>query len=114
MPVSLSLSTDQPDELEKALRTAHSLWQNQSKWNERIRNYAVQELLPLKNDAWLGEGEAELSADQFDGRMMLESVTVYPDGSFEFWHNDGDLFWGHSIQIGGTLSEGPTQADIPG
>ena len=74
----------------------------------------MQELLPLKNENWLDEGEAELSADQFKSRMTLESVTVEPGGSFDFWHNDGDLFCGHSIQISGSLSEGPTRADIPG
>jgi hypothetical protein len=29
-------------------------------------------------------------------------------------HDDGDLFWGHSIQVTGTLDEGPTDADISG
>jgi hypothetical protein len=74
----------------------------------------VQALLPLKNESWLAEGEVDVTADQFKGRMALESITVHPDGSFEFWHNDGDLFWGHSIQISGCLSKGPTGADIPG
>jgi hypothetical protein len=46
--------------------------------------------------------------------MTLESITVTPDGSFDFWHNDGDLFYGHSIQVSGNLSQGPTHADIPG
>jgi hypothetical protein len=46
--------------------------------------------------------------------MRLKSVTVYPDGSFDFWHDDGDLFWGHSIQVSGDLLDGPTHADIPG
>jgi hypothetical protein len=43
--------------------------------------------------------------------MTLEAITVYPEGSFDFWYNDSDLFWGHSIQIGGDLTE---DADIPG
>ena len=46
--------------------------------------------------------------------MKIESITVHPDGGFEFWHNDGDLFWGHSILISGSLVEGPNSADIPG
>ena len=74
----------------------------------------MQELLPLKNENWLDEDEAELSPDEFKDRMTLESITVYPSGSFDFWHNDGDLFWGHSIQISGNLSDGPKHADIPG
>lgn len=46
--------------------------------------------------------------------MTLEGISVDPDGSFDFWHNDGDLFWGHAIQISGSLVEGPTLANIPG
>jgi hypothetical protein len=34
-----------------------------------------------------------------------------PDGAFEFWHNDGDLFWGHSILIVGSLEEGLTDGE---
>jgi hypothetical protein len=47
-------------------------------------------LLPLKNDNWLDEDEAELTADRFEDRMTLESITVRADGSFDFWHKDGD------------------------
>ena len=46
--------------------------------------------------------------------MTIESVTVYSDGEFEFWHSDGDLFWGHSIQVSGNLSDGLTDIDTPG
>lgn len=55
-----------------------------------------------------------MTAEQFKARMKLEGITPHPDGPFDFWHDDGDLFWGHSIQISGNLSEGPTHADIPG
>jgi hypothetical protein len=46
--------------------------------------------------------------------MTWAAVTAHPDGSFEFWHDDGDLFYGHSIYIRGSLSGGPNRADIPG
>jgi hypothetical protein len=113
-PVSLNLSVKEPAKIQEALTTAHSLWECQSVWNRRVRNYAVQALLALKNKSWLAEDEMDLTAEQFEQRMALESITVYPDGSFEFWHDDGKMFWGHSIQISGSLSEGPTDADIPG
>lgn len=46
--------------------------------------------------------------------MKLESISIQPNGEFEFWHNDGDLFYGHSIQISGSLEKGLTHSDIPG
>ena len=46
--------------------------------------------------------------------MTLDAITVYPDGAFDFWHHDGDMFWGHSIQVSGSLSEGLILADTLG
>ena len=112
--IRLSLSASDDVSLQAALQTATELWNDQSTWNQRIQEYAVQELLDLKNSAWLEEGENSLSSDDFTSRMSLESITVSPDGKFDFWHDDGDLFWGHSILVSGTLNDGPTDADIPG
>lgn len=46
--------------------------------------------------------------------MELESVQVYGDGRFEFWFNDGGLFWGRAIHVTGSLTEGPTGAQMEG
>lgn len=113
-PVSLAISAREPDEVQQALAAAHSLWASQDRWNRRIRDFGTKELLAVKNANWLDEEDTELTPDQFKSRMTLEAITVYPDGSFEFWHNDGDLFGGHSIQIGGSLTDGPTDAGIHG
>jgi hypothetical protein len=112
--VSLNLMAEKPTDHQAALKVAHALWDAENSWSARIRDYAVCKLLPLKNDNWLDEDETEITADQFNERMSLESVTVYPDGEFEFWHEDGDLFWGHSILIKGSLLEGPTEAGLHG
>ena len=93
---------------------AHSLDLGQEEWNRRIRDYAVKELLAVENESWIDQDEPELTPDDFKDRMTLESITVDPNGSFDFWHDDGDLFWGHAIQIGGNLAEGPKYADTPG
>ena len=65
-------------------------------------------------DSWLEEDEEELDAEKFEARLELESIEVRPDGEFCFWFEDGDLFWGHSITVEGTLEGGPEQADIQG
>jgi len=112
--VRITFDTDDSQDISAGLKVAEKLWNDQSTWKTKIDAFAVQELLPLKNDNWLGDDEAPLTPEQFKSRMTLESISVHPDGSFEFWHDDGDLFWGHSIQISGSLDEGLTQADIPG
>jgi len=114
--VDLMAVTDESGSPAAAFATARSLWDQPEAWTRRVEEFAVQELLPVKNENWLDEdeGEAPLTPQQFLRRMKLESIIANPDGSFEFWFDDGDLFLGHSIQVRGTLSEGPTDADIPG
>jgi hypothetical protein len=112
--IRLSLNVNTDLKANASLAVAHSLWESQKAWDERVRAYAVKELLSLKNENWLGDDEQELSAKEFDSKMTLESITVYPDGLLEFWYSDGDLFWGHSIRVGASLAEGPTDAGIEG
>ncbi len=112
--VTLNLTVDDSGAIDGALTVARTLWKDQERWAKRIEDYAVRELLSLKNESWLDDEDVELNAQQFKSRMTLESITVTSDGSFDFWHNDGDLFSGHSIQVSGDLSKGPTHADIPG
>jgi hypothetical protein len=112
--VRLTLSAHEPADIERALQVARTLWRAQRSWSVKVLAYAVNQLLPLKNDNWLSEDEQPLSPKQFKARMTLDSITVSPEGSFEFWHDDGDLFWGHAIHISGSLGDGLTNADIPG
>ena len=77
-----------------SLKTQDALYSDYSNWSKKIKDYAVLELLELKNENWLMDGQEELIASDFISTMKLESITAYPDGEFEFWHNDGDLFWG--------------------
>lgn len=112
--VRASFNSENESDPVPALNVARKFWADEAGWDRRVREFAVQELLNLKNESWLSEGERELSSDEFKARMTLESIALYPDGSFEFWHHDGGLFWGHSILVSGSLDEGPTNADIPG
>lgn len=112
--VAISLRCAHPDDPTAVLQAAAQLFVEQAEWDRRVREYAVEKLLPLKNDSWLEEDEAELSAGAFLSKMTLDTIAVEESGDFSFWHNDGDLFWGHAIQISGSLSEGLTDADIPG
>jgi hypothetical protein len=112
--IEINLSCADPANTGGVLQIASTLFSSQREWSQRIQAYAVQKLLPLKNDAWLSEGEKQISAEDFTSRMRLTSLSIEETGTFWFWHNDGDLFWGHSIQIGGDIVNGLTDADISG
>lgn len=101
-------------DLNKELMTLHKLWSAQAEWDRRAREYAANELLAVKNQSWLDEGESPIGSADFIGRMELEEVTVSDAGAFGFWFGDSDLFWGHSIQVVGTLANGFTRADLAG
>ncbi len=112
--VKVSLSCASPEDPAAVLAAAARLFTEQAQWHERVRKYAVEKLLPLKNGSWLDEEEAEISSDEFLAKMSLTSISIDESGDLTFWHDDGDLFWGHAIQVTGSLSEGLTDADIPG
>ena len=79
-----------------------------------MMSFAVERLLTLKNDSWLDDEEDEVTAAEFSSRLRPEGVTVYQDGQFEFFYSDGDLFWGHSIQLKGNIDQGLRSAAIAG
>jgi hypothetical protein len=112
--VPVYLKAKDPRPFQKALSAAHSLWRTQAAWDRRVREFAVNELLPVKNESWLAEGESKMTARQFKEKMRLRSITVSPDGSFEFSHEDEELFWDHEILVRGRLAKGVTEAMISG
>jgi hypothetical protein len=112
--VGISLSCTHPENPTAVLEAAKRLFTGQLQWQRRVREYAVEKLLPLKNDSWLDEDDEEMSADGFLSKMSLESISVDESGDIAFWHDDGEVFWGHAILISGNVSVGLTDADIPG
>ncbi len=47
-------------------------------------------------------------------RISLESLHAYPDGEFEVYCHDGDLFWGHVIIVSGNINGTFQDAHIAG
>lgn len=112
--VSLYLTLENSTSIDAVLEAAHSLWQNQSEWVKRIEDFAVQELLPLKNRDWLECDEPPLTESDFKDLMKLASVSVASKGSFRFAFQDSDMFRGRSIFVDGNFSDGPTLAELGG
>jgi len=113
-PITLQLSLDGCDDQTALMKSARTFWEAQEAWDRRVRGCAVSELLDLKNDSWLEGDEGAVTEDEFQRRITVESITLYPDGEFEALFRDGDLFWGHAIIVSGTLESGPDDASIAG
>ncbi|MGY0371979.1 DUF2262 domain-containing protein [Clostridium sp. JNZ J1-5] len=103
--------------MELALETAHALFKYQNEWNMKIRMYASEKLVGLAND-WLQDNDEaeidEITKEMFIDFMRLDSISVYPEGNFEIFFFDGDMFWGHSIIVNGNISGCFTSAEIAG
>lgn len=112
--VEVRFLPDKNGEIEQGIETAIELWKKTSSWDEQIKNYAANELLPIKNDSWLNDKEEELTTTMFINCMTLISITFYEEGEFEFFFDDGDLFWGHSIHVSGDIKNGMTLALFQG
>ena len=80
---------------------------------EKAKEYTVKKLLKLKNDLWLEEDEKEVTKKEFRARMKFTSLYVFSE-SANFYFDDGDLFWGHSIEVNVNKNLEFTDANIVG
>ena len=114
--IRLNLSMDNCKDEKLVLKVARSLWNSQESWSQRIYDYVVANLsylTDLKSAPWLDEGGEMVTPELFESRMEVETITVYPDCSFEFWYNDSEQFLGQPVIVYGNLSDGPIDIDIP-
>ena len=88
------------------LKSARALFDDAQAWDGRVRGFAADRLLKLMNEAWLDDDAQPLSREQFMGRMTVEAIIIDDDGGFEFYFDDGDLFWGRGILVNGNLQDG--------
>lgn len=108
--IHLEASTD--SELVEAIEGARVLWGDQQAWLERCKLKAVEDLLDLKNESWLGPGESPATAASFVSALRVDCVNVNASGAFGIDFDAGDLFWGHAVVVEGSVNGGPTLADI--
>ena len=112
------LDIDREEDWDACVEQAKALMADQKGWDEKVRAFAAEQLTDLAND-WAQsddpeEEPEEITREQFMERMELDAVQISADGSFEFWFNDGDLFWGHAIHVTGSLDKGPESAQMEG
>ncbi|WP_042161473.1 DUF2262 domain-containing protein [Paenibacillus gorillae] len=104
---SLYIHKDSDKNISSALKTACVLIKDEETWSEKVKEYAADEMLDLANEWLEDDGEAEIDTitkEMFVKRMEFSSISVYADGSFEMFFDDGDMFWGHSIIVAGNIN----------
>lgn len=112
--IRLNLSPADVSAPSEIVTRAEELWTQRKTLARQACEVAAATLLAVKNESWLNEGEQPMSEAQFMRKMKLESITVEEDGSFDFWFEDGDIFWGHSIEVRGDQERGFFDAGFHG
>ncbi len=83
-----------------------------------MRIFAAKELTSLANE-WLADDEENedaqpITEDTFAKRITLSEISIAPNGSFAAYYEDDDMFWGHVVEIHGSLKKGILNANIAG
>lgn len=96
-PVTLTLTYVAPPQ--SGPQQVWAAQQLQARFWESMLGAMTDQLLALKNDAWLEEKEQELSKEEFQQRVTLSGLAFDADGSAAIYCDDDDLFFGHTIEI---------------
>ncbi len=112
--VALHLYPPDAMSTERVLQRAIAIANNDRHYGNIVTRYAADGLLAVKNSSWREGNEPEKTRESFIKAMTLESISVYDDGRVEFWHDDGGMFRGHSIQVVVDQRDRCTLTDIPG
>jgi hypothetical protein len=98
--IAIQLLIDETGKVASAIERAIDIVRHLENHAKLAKEYAAQSLLEIKNEAWIeDEDEEPLTSEQFEQRMTLESISIDSNGEVSFYHNDGDLFWGHCILV---------------
>ena len=114
----LEVNPESKSSWSRARTAAKKLVGEQATWDETMRKFAAKKLTSLAND-WLADDEENKDAkpiteETFVKRITLSEISITSGGSFTAYYNDDDMFWGHAIEIHGSLKKGIVDAYIAG
>ncbi len=111
--VRVDMQTDaEPESVTRSLTHLKILINDEKKWDDNFKGFAAKELTDLAND-W-SEDETEITEEAFMSKIELESIGISRDGGLLLYYSDGDLFWGHVIEIDANISGELISAQIAG
>lgn len=112
----LETDEDNGETAELALRVFLKTAENFEDFDRKNKEFAADNLLDLAHE-WQesDEGENEpLTREQFIEAIGVSEWTVTPYGNMTLYYYDGDIFWGHAIEINIDEDGNIEDADIAG
>lgn len=95
----ITLSDFEAIEEKQALELANKIGGWLEQHLRQVKEYAASKLVPLKNESWLFEGEQPISGSQFLDTIELEGINAFPEGNFEIYFDDHELFGNNIIVV---------------
>ena len=111
--VTLFLSGADKEEIRDARKQMAAFWDSRTERIDRVKQYCANELLSLKNESWLSDGEDSVSEEEFVKKLQWQEMEASLDG-ITLYFSDGDLFWGHDIEVEIDKNGNLISADIVG
>jgi len=112
--ITLEVDKDSEESRTDAAAAMRKMLEAQDEWNRNMCAFAAQELTALAND-WQEEDDApEITRQAFAERIKLMTLVMEDDGSFMAYHDDDDMFFGHSVTVYGNLESGMKSAVMEG
>lgn len=112
----LETDEDNGETAERALKVFLKTAENFEDFDRKNKEFAADNLLDLAHE-WQesDEGENEpLTREQFIEAIGVSEWTVTPYGNMTLYYYDGDIFWGHAIEINIDEDGNIEDADIAG
>jgi hypothetical protein len=113
--VTLNLVAETPDAAAPLMANAEAMVADETQWLARLQQCAAG-LTDIANEWNDGQDDWDGPIDEagFVARITLKSISFHENGAFQAYFGDGDLFWGHTIIVRGTMTDGPQEASTAG
>ena len=118
--VSLALEIDLDDEetWDTTRSIAHKVMADRESRDRSMREFAAKKLTELANE-WQADDDEKENADPiteeaFAQRITLLELSLTYEGDFTAYFDDDDMFWGHTVEVCGSLENGIESANIAG
>jgi hypothetical protein len=97
--VSFSLHADDAGDVSTTLNRARQFFANFARVSRGSEDYLVTELLAVKNDGWLDEGEEPLTPEEFRARLELAGIEFVPEGYVQIFYDCDERFTDHCLSV---------------
>ena len=106
--ILLTFNQGTEEEQNESLTTARTLLADSAGWDARLREAIARTLLDTVNE----QNEDEpVTHEELLASLTPESLLAAPEGSFTAWYGS-DLFFGQAAKVSGTVTDGPTDAQL--